>query len=1120
MSVMPLAVALLWPAMLPWLVATALPLVLAWWAVRDARRIRWAAIELVEQAARAARITRSGLPWPLTLVRMLVIACIALAATRPFLGDNAGSRGRPVVAGQAATRIEIVVPAGRDDAAVQPIRRAIEAVARTRPRSSPTVALVTLGEAGRSTADRSLVILGDGSVPGADDAARLTAAVRAGASLLVCLGPASVASPGLSRIAAWLDDLAGVSVAGSLSLDDEAIEAADTRERPSSAGFVTLPGPRVARVADLILTGAETVGVTVLARSATAGRPLVVERRAERGRVCVSALPLALPPTGAGATAWSDLAAWPAFVPFVDRLVSGLLLPPDEADKQSPRSWRRFAGLPLARLLLACGLVLAIVEALMVLRRAGAGGQRPGPVTMAARGLIFLSLVGMIAAWGGRPPDGPTKASKPRSVAVVIDVSPSMAAMDGPATVEASTSRLRTLFAAALPGGPGAGILDRLARERSVEIHAAAEHVRRLGQYPAEVSAADLRQLAAAPSATDASRLGDAVAAVIERSGAGGPAAVVVMSDGAISGGASWGEAADLAARRGVPLVAVPVGDDASGASGLPTGLRFTALDVPAIVRPNERIAIPVRGVAATMSRTPLMLCGEGSEAAFVVHPSPGAAGYDYEGLFIVPPIPATSERGTGFDAPDLPETAAPTARPVTRTLTLAVGDDDGSHAATAPIIIADDPIRVLLVDRGPRYEFRFLERLLSSDSRYAVTCRLLPAHGAEPLRFTDAAPQSVADWKTFDVVVLGDVPLASVAEEGMAAWEGLREAVVRHGVGLAWLPGRRWAEADAGRTTWLPAVIGTVGPAAAEPTLPRQLRVLPSGRATGWFSVPGATGDGAVAFGPVTFSPLPSLEIRPTARVVAVMEAKDRARSAPAIIVDRVGQGTIVGHACDTWRWRSDEASGAATDHARYWHHLLPRLAERRRVGRLVAATMAVRPLDPIIGEAVRMDVMPTRPTIDLTGWNLEIESPDEPARRLGCGEQQPGSIATLRLTGLAAGRHRLRLVPADSAGGNLPTTSIEREIVVNEPRVERAVGPAGTGPMRAAVEAGGGAVVSPDRLETLPDAIAAVANPQNDRGAVDGRWLMSPSAAHLLLATFIAACVASWWPQPAVTS
>lgn len=1111
MVVMPLAVALLWPAMLPWLVAAVLPLMLAWWAVWGARRIRWAAIDLVEQAARAARITRSGLPWPLTLVRMLMIVCVALAATRPFFGNGDRPHGRQVVAGAAATRIEIVV-ATDDDESVRAIRRVIEAVARTRPRSSPTVDLVALGEAGRPSTDCRLVILGDGVVPGPDDIARLTAAVHDGASLLVCLGPESVASPTRSRITAWLDKFVGVSVAGTVPLDDEMIEATGTREGSSATTFVTLLGPRVARAADLFFKGDEHGGMTVLARTASAGRPLVVERRAGRGRVCVSALPLTLPTTGDDAAAWSDVAAWPAFVPFVDRLVSGLLLPDDGADAVPLRPRSRFAGLPLARPLLACGLALIVVETVLARYRAGAAGERRSAVSLVARAFVIAAIVAMVAVWGGRPATRPSLATKPASVAVVIDVSPSMATADGPpspSSAKGPTPRLRELFAAVLRGDAGDTALDRLARGRSLEIHLAAADVRRLGLYPAEVSADDLRRLAPSPPAMDASRLGDAVAAVIEQYPAGGLAAAVVISDGAITGGASWGDAAGIAARRGVPLVAVPVGDDATAASGLPSGFRFTALEVPTICRPDEQIVIPVRGVASTISRDPLVLHGEGSEAALVADPSPTASGYEYAcdaGLSLRIRAAARTDRTN--------PTAAP-ATAFTQTLTLAVGDDEGGHVATAPTIVADDPVRVLLVDRAPRYEFRFLERLLSGDPRYLVTSRWLSTRGSVGQRFTDPLPQSVAEWSAFDVVVLGDVPVAGAPEANAAVWEGLREAVIRHGVGIAWLPGRRWAEADAGMVGWLPAVAGTDPPAAAEAMLPRRLRVLPSGRATGWFSFTDATGDGAATILLRTFTQLPAPEIRPTARVVAVMETSDRAEPSPAIIVDRVGRGTVVGHLCDTWRWQGDDEAGEETAHARYWHHLLPRLAERRRMARLVAATMAVRPLDPVVGEPVRVDVMPTQPAADLSGWELEIEPPDGPARRLRCEEEVSGGIATLQLTGLAAGRHRLRLVPAAGAGTDVPAAPIEREIVVNKPRVEQADEPAGTGPMRVAMGAHDSEVVSLDHVETLPDTIAAVLRSQDDRGAVGGHWLATQGAAHLLLAAFVTACATAWWPR-----
>ena len=156
----------------------------------------------------------------------------------------------------------------------------------------------------------------------------------------------------------------------------------------------------------------------------------------------------------------------------------------------------------------------------------------------------------------------------------------------------------------------------------------------------------------------------------------------------------------------------------------------------------------------------------------------------------------------------------------------------------------------------------------------------------------------------------------------------------------------------------------------------------------------------------------------------------------------------------------------------------------------------------------------MPTRPTADLAGWTLEVESPDQPPRRLGIVGALPGAVATLRLEGLAAGRHRLRLVPPAETV-DLPMTVTEREIVVNERHVETAAGPAGTGPLQAAIEAAGGAVVPLDRIEMLPDTIAAMIGGRREREGDGPHWLKSQSAAHLFLVAFVAACAVAWWPR-----
>lgn len=1098
-----LAVALLWPALLPWLVATALPLVLAWWAVCHAKRVGWAAIDLVERAARAARITRSGLPLPLTLVRMLLVTAATLAATRPFLGDGSPPRGERLVVGDPTRRIELVTAGPLTDGAVVALRAALEALARGRPESFPTVERVAVSEAGRAGDASRLIVLTDGAVPTGDEAARLANAVRDGAALVVCLGPESVVAPLLPPMSAWLEDLVGVSVAGSVSLEDEAIVALEAAAAEPSRGAVELAGPRVNRVAELVLKRDSRTAATVLARSSTTSRPLLVEGAVGRGRVVVSALPLTLPQAGGGQAPWSDLATWPAFVPLVDRLVTSLLEPTSETPGSALRFVGRLAGVPLARPLLACGLVLAAIETMLSWWRARAAGLAFDAASVGGRCVVFALLSGMFALWGGRPPAWPGQPPAALPVAVVIDVSPSMGGESGQ-----SAARLEQLIEAAVGGDAGRSAFDRLARDRPVVIHSVAESLQRLGRYPADVAAANLRMLAASPPAADASRLGDAVLTLLDEQYERDDklAAVIVMSDGAITGGASWAAVAQRATRRGVPLVAVPVGDDAKASAGLPVGFRFAAAPAPAIAQPGETITIPVRGVASTSSSRPVPLHGDGSSAGLAADQPPTAAGYDYTcGASFSLRMPAGGETNPAPPPNELPAAS-------TRTLTLTAGDGADRHTATVPVVVADDPLRVLLVDHAPRYEFRFLERLLTNDRRYAVSTRLLAAKDVEGLRANATLPQSVAAWSDFDVVVLGDLPIATAAEHA-ATWASLSEAVSREGVGIAWLPGPRWAEADAGITSWLPAVPGIARSGLAGSTVPRRLRLLTAGRTTGWLAADRA-GAAEASFSLPTFSSLPPLSIRPTGRVIAITETAVAADPQPAIVVSQAGLGMIVGHFCDTWRWQSGASSRGSTSHARHWLHLLPRLAERRRLARLVAATLAVRPLDPLVGKTIRVDLMPTRPMTDLAGWILEVESSAGPPRRLGIAGGTPGAVATLQLEELAAGRHRLRLIPpADAA--DWPATTIVHEIVVNEPLVEQAAGPAGTGPLRAAFAAGGGAVVPLDRIETLPDTIAKAIGSEQ-RGDRSSHWLTSQTAAHLLLATLVAACTAAWWPRP----
>jgi len=1083
------AFTVLWPAMLPWLAAAIVPLLIAVWPLRHPDRIRWGATELIATAARRAGVNRSGVPVVLVALRSLLLVAAALAAARPFLAPRADTPGLPIVAGVVGRRIEVVVPQPAAAAAVGDnslaLRRGLEALAASpstlRRSGMPAVDVVHVEQAAMPFQGRRLIVLCDGAVPGERDAARVAAAVRDGASLLVCAGPESMATAARPRLSAWLDTLAGISLASAVPLRHAGIDAGDLAVE---AAAPLLPGATVSGMAELVF---DPRAWTVLARTTEGGRPLIVERTVGEGRVCVSSIPLSLATNDGPFDAWSDLAAWPVFLPFLDRLVARLIDPPRAGvPTASPgRQQPRFTGRSLTRWLVAAAALLAIAEWW------GAARASRGGIAHAARALVLAVLTAMFFIWGAAPAERPAAHDRDRAVSLVIDTSPSMATADAPHPRAPGTTvpRLEAIRAAFTANG---AVLPALVTRGGASLVTADAQV---GER-APLSAAGLRSLEPVPPAPRASRIGDAIGQLLADDSP--PAAIVVASDGGISAGGSWAEVARTAGSRHVPVVVIPVGDAATGdGSELPAGFRFATVAAPAICQRDERVALSIHAHGATPHPVPIPLRACGSEAA--LEPVADAA----------PLLYRFAGRVSGTCGSGAADAAGHTASMTTVTVQAGV---TGRHACTVPLVVTSEPIRVLLVDAAPRYEQRFLEQVLAGDPRFTVASCILSAHTTPGARETGALPQSTVEWNAFDVVVLGDLPMAAAEEPAAGAWAALRDAVATDGVGLAWLPGRRWARDDAGLVSWLPAVPRGTG-------APREhrLSVSPAGRSDGWFPVLDEARPPRDTFAADVFATLDRVETNPTARVLAwatpAHSAGERARPVPAIVVDRLGAGTVLGHFCETWRWRKDAGDDR---HARYWRHALARLAEPHRLARHVAATVAVRPPDPVSDESLVVTIMPTRRTTALAGWTLAIAGGAGPTQRIAVPDSRPGEPVSLRIESLPAGRHTLRLVPPPAgigAGDVLPPTSIEHDVVVNEPAVERAGGPAGTAPMAAVAAATGGAVVTLDRLAALPDTIAAV-----ERAARAGmmppppRWFESQAFAHALLATLVVACLAAW--------
>lgn len=1115
-----LALGLDWPWMLGWLPAVALPFIIARLAVARARPVRWAPIDMVASAARRAGLSREGFSTPLLLLRATMLLFAVAAAARPFLASaTAKPSAEAANSGAGSRRILFVEPGGAASASsVAAMPLALEAIRIAAGAPAPEVGVITASQlaAASSATAGSLVILSDGIAPMGATAEGLAQTLERGAAVLVLVGPDTAEGPARKWLSTWLEGLAGMKIVGRAAGAGQRIAVASPlADFPGAAStgdaFVTLPGPSVSSFADLAIAPRDAAPVTVLARTVPEGRPLLVEARVGTGRLCVSGLPLSLGAgsPGSAANAWSDLAAWPVFVPLVDRLVSRLIEPgattASAGASPTPVAVRGVAlvdalrrWLPPARLLLGAAVTLAILDPLLSWllfhRRLRAAPDRSFAwLGWPARAAIVGALAAMFFGAGETP-----RADDDRDrqeIALVVDVSPSMATSD----VEA-------------PSAPG-GRLTRLAAF-SAAIDRARETNRGFATAPISLfrAARDLaplepRRPGAEPIASvavgpDASRIGDAVEELL----IGAPSrysAIAIASDGMITSGATWEHAARIAAARGVPLFAIPVGGSGAAAESTDSPFTLVAADLPRVAWRDEEIRVTVEAEGRS-----------GAEQLPIIF-----AARDGQPLARGSLRPDRADRVGGGITPDR-YSGTVAWKPGKAGMQTLVVRPDGEQAAdgaaggmAGTTLVVDEPVSVLIVDAVPRFEFRFLEHLLASDRRFRVESCLLDgrtrAGGEEkPSRLAAPLPKTASDWSRFDVVVLGDIHGDDIPSDSAA---GLLDAVQNDGVGVAWCPGRRWHEGNSAASPLedlLPAS-RRVG-VATQASNGGRLDWLPAALQAGW--QPGAIPTPAGAKPAEVWTIAEGVSLKPTARVLAITAFEDAAAT-PAVILDRRGAGTILGSLFTSWRLRGPAGSKAVSmDYAAFWRHSLSRLAEGRILSRHTPAMLSLEPSRPAAGDTMRIDIEPTRPTTDLAGWQLEHTRPD--------GRQEPAdaSSGSVRLDRVEPGWHSIALsgLPASLVATVANRPTVARDFLVLPPQPERPGPPAMPAAFEAAAVSSGGDVVALDSIGALPESIARVmAARASTRTRLDGTrtaWLHGPIATSLLMLACVAACAIEW--------
>ncbi len=538
-------------------------------------------------------------------------------------------------------------------------------------------------------------------------------------------------------------------------------------------------------------------------------------------------------------------------------------------------------------------------------------------------------------------------------VVVAIDDSASMALVDRyddeavrrlleqhTAEIEA-TEPSRFAVAQSLLLGQDASFLRTIHRRYKLKVVLLSETVRPLAGGIEELTTA---VRAASPLGT-ASRLGQGLRGILNELRGTPPTAIVLLTDGVTTEGESLSDAASYAQRKGVPLFAIGVGNDAPARD-----IKLVDLLVDEVAFVDDLVQFEVK-VAAT-----------------------ACAGRDVRLVLRHRDSPDTlAETTVHVDSDDQTQTARLTHRPteagefhyVVEATPVADELQEQNNRRQATVSVRREQIRVLLAQAYPSFEFRYLKNLLERDPTVALSTVLQEADpeyvaaDKTALRVFPSRREAIFD---FDVIVFGDVNPQFVSA---ATLETLAEFVDRKGGGLAFIAGPRyspWSYRGSPLAGLLPVEV--IDGASPEPSLaltepfvmqpteaglalpPLQLGDTPEESRRIWSQLPGC------------YWLTPATRLKPGALALAEHPTALVAggKPWPVISMQFVGAGRVLFHATDeTWRWRYRVGD---VFFARYWIQTIRYLSRAKLLGQDRTAELTTDRREYRRGENVRLRV------------------------------------------------------------------------------------------------------------------------------------------------------------------
>lgn len=720
----------------------------------------------------------------------------------------------------------------------------------------------------------------------------------------------------------------------------------------------------------------------------------------------------------------------------------------------------------------------------------------------------------------------------PSRVAVLVDSSASMTLPESLA--DSATEPAADAADAVVPSGSRAakvlelldsgGLLGALAPRHEVAVwrfDADAESISVLPREGRTAPAAGADTAADGDSEADAwrrrlrpsgfeTRIGEALAAVVDQEPAGSLAGVVLLTDGGNNAGVDPAAVAATLASTGVPLFAIGAGSDR-----LPTNVRVADLLVPARVYPGDRFAVQghlqAQGLEGQVVKVELVEMpvagGKSTEGADGAAAGPRVIDAAEVALAADGGLAAVRFEVPGIDSAgrhDLAIRVVPP--PADRT----PADD----SQVAEVEVVDRVTQVLLMASGPTREYQFMRNVLERDESFAVDVLLGTAtRGAsqDARRILDAFPATSEELSAYDCIVAFDVDWRSL---DAAAQARLERWVARESGGLVLVAGHVFMDAwlaDA-QTTVIrglhPVELRRSGQVAGDEPAgfeePMPLAFTRDGLDAEFLWLAGSRIASQTVWGefPGFYSCFDAIAPKPGAAVYARVSPPGAAapgaagdRGAVALAGQFYGSGTVfyLGSG-ETWRLR-------ALDDA-FFERLATQLVRHVSQGRLLAGSRRARLLlerdrHPVGGSIAVRVAAADGDAASLAGATLLVEAPDGAKSRVtlapdaGRPDMLQGAFVASR-----EGRWRIDVELGDGSGetlsraiqARLPDRELER------PRLDRAL------LERLGTLTGGGSHFLADapwdaeRSRTLADRFPDRSRREYESGAPDAgfkRWL-----------------------------